>query len=51
MTDEQKKLVEKLNKDNKKLNRIHQTQVEYAKCKVVLGILIVIVLIVLYVIR
>ena len=48
MNQEQREIIRKLNEDNKKLNRMHDTMVEYANYKLVLGILVVIVLLLLY---
>ena len=41
MTDEQKKMIEKLNEDNRKLNNVNKGMKEYAKYKLVVGIIIV----------
>ena len=51
MTDEQKKMIEKLNEDNRKLNDVNKGMKDYAKYKLVVGILVVIVIIVLYFIQ
>ena len=51
MTDEQKKMIEKLNKDNRKLNNVNKGMKEYAKYKLVVGIIVVIIIIVLYFIQ
>lgn len=51
MTDEQKKMIDKLNEDNRKLNDVNKGMKEYAKYKLVVGILVVIVIIVLYFIQ
>lgn len=51
MTDEQKKMIEKLNKDNRKLDDVNKGMKEYAKYKLVVGILVVIIIIVLYFIQ
>lgn len=51
MTDEQKKMIEKLNKDNRKLNNVNKGMEEYAKYKLVVGIIVVIIIIVLYFIQ
>lgn len=51
MTDEQKKMIEKLNEDNRKLNDVNEGMKEYAKYKLVVGILVVIIIIVLYFIQ
>ena len=48
MTDEQKKLIKKLNQDNEKLNQMHNTMIEYSKYKFIVGILVVFILIILY---
>lgn len=44
MTDEQRKMVEKLNEDNKQLNEINKSQIEASNARLVAGILLVIVL-------
>ena len=44
MTDEQKKMIEKLNKDNRKLNNVNKGMKEYAKYKLVVGIIVVIII-------
>lgn len=44
MTDEQKKMIEKLNKDNRKLNNVNKGLEEYAKYKLVVGIIVVIII-------
>lgn len=44
MTDEQKKMIEKLNEDNRKLNDVNKGMKEYAKYKLVVGILVVIII-------
>lgn len=51
MTDEQKKMIEKLNKDNRKLNNVNKGMEEYAKYKLVVGIIVVIIIIILYFIQ
>ena len=51
MTDEQRKMIEKLNEDNRKLNDVNKGMKDYAKYKLVVGILVVIVIIVLYFIQ
>ena len=51
MTDEQKKMIEKLNEDNRKLNNVNKGMKEYAKYKLVVGIIVVIIIIVLYFIQ
>ena len=51
MTDEQKKMIEKLNKDNRKLNNVNKGMKEYTKYKLVVGIIVVIIIIVLYFIQ
>lgn len=48
MTDEQKKMIEKLNEDNRKLNDVNKGMKDYAKYKLVVGILVVIIIIVLF---
>lgn len=51
MTDEQKKMIEKLNEDNRKLNDVNKGMKEYAKYRLVVGILVVIIIIVLFFVR
>lgn len=51
MTDEQKKMIDKLKEDNRKLNDVNKGMKEYAKYKLVVGILVVIIIIVLYFIQ
>ena len=51
MTDEQRKMIDKLNEDNRKLNDVNKGMKDYAKYKLVIGILVVIVIIVLYFIQ
>lgn len=51
MTDEQRKMIDKLNEDNRKLNEVNKGMKDYAKYKLVVGILVVIVIIVLYFIQ
>ena len=51
MTDEQRKMIDKLNEDNRKLNDVNKGMKDYAKYKLVVGILVVIIIIVLYVIQ
>lgn len=48
MTDEQRKMIDKLNEDNRKLNDVNKGMKDYAKYKLVVGILVVIIIIVLY---
>lgn len=48
MTDEQIKMIEKLNEDNRKLNDVNKGMKEYAKYKLVVGILVVTIIIVLF---
>lgn len=48
MNQEQKKIIKKLNEDNKKLNRMHETMVEYANYKLAVGIIVAIVLFLIY---
>ena len=48
MTDEQIKIIEKLNEDNRKLNDVNKGMKEYAKYKLVVGILVVTIIIVLF---
>ena len=51
MTDEQRKMIDKLNEDNRKLNDVNKGMKDYAKYKIVVGILVVIITIVLYFIQ
>lgn len=51
MTDEQRKMIDKLNEDNRKLNDVNKGMKDYAKYKLVVGILVVITIIVLYFIQ
>lgn len=51
MTDEQRKMIDKLNEDNRKLNDVNNGMKDYAKYKLVVGILVVIIIIVLYFIQ
>lgn len=51
MTDEQRKMIDKLNEDNRKLNDVNKGMKEYAKYKLVVGILVVTIIIVLYFIQ
>ena len=51
MTDEQRKMIDKLNEDNRKLNDVNTGMKDYAKYKLVVGILVVIIIIVLYLIQ
>ena len=51
MTDEQRKMIEKLNEDNRKLNDVNKGMKDYAKYKLIVGILVVIIIIVLYFIQ
>ena len=48
MTDEQRKMIEKLNEDNRKLNNVNKGMKNYAKYKLVVGILVVIIIIVIF---
>lgn len=48
MTDEQRKMIDKLNEDNRKLNDVNKGMKEYAKCRLVVGILVVTIIIVLF---
>ncbi|MBL6443052.1 MAG: hypothetical protein JNG42_01270, partial [Holdemanella sp.] len=48
MTDEQRKMIDKLNEDNRKLNDVNKGMKDYAKYKLVIGILVVTIIIVLY---
>lgn len=45
------KMIEKLNEDNRKLNNVNKGMKEYAKYKLVVGIIVVIIIIVLYFIQ
>ena len=51
MTDEQRKMIDKLNEDNRKLNDVNNGMTDYAKYKLVIGILVVTIIIVLYFIQ
>lgn len=51
MTDEQRKMIDKLNEDNRKLNDVNKGLKDYAKYKLVVGILVVIIIIILYFIQ
>lgn len=51
MTDEQRKMIDKLNEDNRKLNDVNKGMKDYAKYKLGVGILVVIIIIVLYLIQ
>lgn len=51
MTDEQKKMIDKLNEDNRKLNDVNKGMKDYVKYKLVVGILVVTIIIVLYLIQ
>lgn len=51
MTDEQRKMIDKLNEDNRKLNDVNKGMKDYAKYKLVVGILVVIIIIILYFIQ
>ena len=51
MTDEQRKMIDKLNEDNRKLNDVNKGIKDYAKYKLVVGILVVTIIIVLYFIQ
>lgn len=51
MTDEQRKMIDKLNEDNRKLNDVNTGMKDYAKYKLIVGILVVIIIIVLYFIQ
>ena len=48
MTDEQRKMIDKLNEDNRKLNDVNKGMKDYAKNKLVVGILVVTIIIVLF---
>ena len=51
MTDEQIKMIEKLNEDNRKLNDVNKGMKEYAKYKLVVGILVVTLIIILLLVQ
>lgn len=51
MTDEQRKMIDKLNEDNRKLNDVNKGMKEYAKYRLVVGILVVTIIIVLFFVR
>ena len=51
MTEEQRKMINKLNEDNRKLNDVNKGLKNYAKYKLVVGILVVIIIIILYFIQ
>ena len=51
MTDEKRKMIDKLNEDNRKLNDVNKGMKDYAKYKLVVEILVVIIIIVLYLIQ
>lgn len=51
MTDEQRKMIDKLNEDNRKLNDVNKGMKDYAKYKLVVGFLVVTIIIVLYFIQ
>lgn len=51
MTDEQRKMIDKLNEDNRKLNDVYKGMKDYAKYRLVIGILVVTIIIVLYFIQ
>ena len=51
MTDEQRKMIDKLNEDNRKLNDVNKGMKDYAKYKLVVSILVVTIIIVLYFIQ
>ena len=51
MTDEQRKMIDKLNEDNRKLNDVNKGMKDYAKYKLVVVILVVTIIIVLYFIQ
>ena len=51
MTDEQRKMIDKLNEDNRKLNDVNKGMKDYAKYKLVVGILVVTIINVLYFIQ
>ena len=47
MKEEHRKVIEKLNEDNKHLNEAHKSQVQFAKGNIIFGILVVIVIVAL----
>lgn len=51
MTDEQRKMIDKLNEDNRKLNDVNKGMKDYVKYKLVVCILVVTIIIVLYFIQ
>lgn len=51
MTDEQRKMIDKLNEDNRKLIDVNKGMKDYAKYKLVVCILVVTIIIVLYFIQ
>lgn len=48
MTDEQRKMIDKLNEDNRKLNDVNKGMKDYAKYRLVVGILVVTIIIALF---
>lgn len=48
MTDEQRKMIDKLNEDNRKLNDVNKGMKDYTKYRLVVGILVVTIIIVLF---
>lgn len=48
MTDEQRKMIDKLNEDNRKLNDVNKGMKDYAKYRLVVGILVVTIIIDLF---
>lgn len=48
MTDEQRKMIDKLNEDNRKLNDVNKGMKEYAKYRLVVCILVVTIIIALF---
>ena len=49
MTDEQRKMIDKLNEDNRKLNDVNKGMKDYAKYKLVVGILVVTIIVLFFV--
>lgn len=46
MTEQQKRLIKKLNEDNKKLNELHKDWIQYAHAKILIGFILILALIV-----
>ena len=47
MNQRQKDLIKKLNKDNEALSKAHQSWTQYAKGRILIGVILVIILIIL----